>query len=79
MDLRGEVAGWTANSFSQTRSADEVPQLLREVADSIEQLSPVEVLDLVGTSSVNDDGSEEYTVTVYVNLDVESESESESG
>ena len=59
---------WMANHSSQTNPAgqdqDDVPALLRRVADSIEGLGEVEILDLVVHSEITADG-DWPSITVY--------------
>jgi hypothetical protein len=59
---------WTSRHFSQSNPAgprqDDVPALLRRVADSVEALGAVEVQDLTFHNQVTAEGSW-YSVTVY--------------
>jgi hypothetical protein len=59
---------WTARHFSQAnpkgQGQDNVPSLLRRVADTIEELGEVEVLDVVMHTEVTDDG-DWHSLTVY--------------
>lgn len=63
-----DSSGWTAQHFSQSNPAgpgqDNVPALLRRVADSITDLGQVEVLDLVMHNEVTEDGAWP-SITVY--------------
>lgn len=63
-----DSSGWSARHFSQSDPAgpgqDDVPALLRRVADSITDLGQVEVLDLVMHNEVTEDG-DWPSVTVY--------------
>jgi hypothetical protein len=46
---------WTANQFSVNGRIREVPKLLRNVADEIEQLGPaVDILDIAVSISADD-------------------------
>ncbi len=62
---------WTIRHFSQANpegpGQDDVAALLRRVADSIEQLGPIEVQDLILSSELGDiDGDgDRYAITVY--------------
>ena len=59
---------WSCRHFSQANpigpGQDDVPALLRRVADSIEALGQVEVHDLLLHTEVNDDGNW-HNLTVY--------------
>ncbi|HEY8478339.1 MAG TPA: hypothetical protein VIL71_00795 [Spirillospora sp.] len=59
---------WSVRHFSQANPAGpgqgDVPALLRRVADSIEELGSVEVMDLVLHQEVNEHGPW-ASVTVY--------------
>lgn len=63
-----DSAGWSAQHFSQANPAgpdqDDVPALLRRVADSIAELGEVQVLDLVMHVEVTERGNWP-SVTVY--------------
>ncbi|WP_369223285.1 hypothetical protein AB5J52_20025 [Streptomyces sp. R39] len=54
------MESWTIKHFSQANPAgvgqNDVPALLRRVADSIEGLGPVEVQDLVMHTEITGDG-----------------------
>ena len=61
---------WTASHFSQSNPVGEgqgsVPALLRRVADSIEHLGIVQVLDITFKSSpVDTETEDELAMTVY--------------
>ncbi len=62
------ASSWNVRHFSQANpngpGQDNVPALLRRVADSIEGLGPVEVLDIVFHDEVTEDG-DWYSMTVY--------------
>ena len=65
-----EPESWTIRHFSQSnpRGAGEgnVPALLRRVADTLEGLGSVEVMDLVlHGDELTDDGKDWYSITVY--------------
>ena len=59
---------WTANHFSQANQAGQdqgdVPALLRRVADTIDGLGEVEILDLVMHNAVTSEG-DWPSITVY--------------
>ncbi len=60
---------WSAEHFSQANpegpGQDDLPALLRRVADSLEDYGPIDVvLDLVLHSEVNERGNR-YNITVY--------------
>ena len=60
-DFSMNVSGdWTANHFSQAnpagRGQGNVPALLRRVADTIEDLGEVEILDLVLHTATTSEG-----------------------
>ena len=63
-----DSSGWSARHFSQANPAgpgqDDVPALLRRVADSITNLDQVEVLDLMMHNEVTEDGNWP-SITVY--------------
>jgi hypothetical protein len=58
----------TAEHFSQANPAgpgqDDIPSLLRRVAESVEAIGPVEVHDLILHTEVTDNGPW-YSLTVY--------------
>ena len=60
--------GWTAKHFSQANpkgdGQNNVPALLRRVADTIEGLGEVRVLDVVMHTEVTEDGDWQ-SLTVY--------------
>src|SRR5690349_6205423 len=64
-----EPESWTIRHFSQANpkgaGEGDVPALLRRVADTLEGLGPVEVMDLVLHNEVTDDGETWYSITVY--------------
>ncbi|MFC5750371.1 hypothetical protein [Actinomadura rugatobispora] len=59
---------WTIRHFSQAnpkgRDQGDVPALLRRVADSIEELGPVKVQDLILHEEITEDGPW-VSATVY--------------
>ena len=59
---------WTIRHFSQSNpmgaGQDDVPALLRQVADTIEELGPVEIQDVTFGTEVNEDGRWHH-LTVY--------------
>lgn len=59
-------------NFSQANpegpGSDDVPALLRRVADSIDGLGAVEVQDVVVFSEFTDDGDLQFAATVYYHL-----------
>jgi hypothetical protein len=61
---------WTAEHFSQATpkgpGQEDVPALLRRVADTLERLGKVEVQDLVLHSEITEDGSDWPSLTVYL-------------
>jgi len=63
-----ELAAWTAEHFSlanpRGQSQDNVPLLLRNVADAIEEFGAVEIQDLVLHTEVNEFG-DWHSITVY--------------
>jgi hypothetical protein len=65
--MAGETS-WTIEHFSQANprgaGQDEVPALLRRVADSIDALGAVDVQDLVMHVEITDDGNWP-SLTVY--------------
>ncbi|MFF4413492.1 hypothetical protein ACFYY8_13245 [Streptosporangium sp. NPDC001559] len=58
-----EHGNWTMHHFSQ--AGDNVPGLLRKVAESIEELGEVEVHDLILHTEIGCEDGNEYSVTVY--------------
>jgi hypothetical protein len=58
----------TTEHFSQANPAglgqDDIPSLLRRVAETVEAIGPVEVEDLILHTEVTDDGPW-YSLTVY--------------
>jgi hypothetical protein len=63
-----ELTTWAVEYFSQANPAgkdqDDVPALLRRVADSTDALGEVEVQDLVMHTEVTENG-DWYSLTVY--------------
>ena len=63
------VPRYTALHFSQAnpRSAgqDNVPALLRRVADTIDELGDVDISDLILHSEITSDGENRPSITVY--------------
>jgi hypothetical protein len=57
-----QVREWSANYFSVTDEDGDVPAMLRKVADSLDQLGDVEVLDV---TFLSDPDEAEATMTVY--------------
>ena len=59
---------WTAEHFSQANPAgpgqDDIPSLLRHLAESVETIGPIEVHDLILHIEMTDNGPW-YSVTVY--------------
>jgi hypothetical protein len=64
-----EPGSWTVRHFSQSNpegaGVGDVPALLRRVADTLEDLGPVNVIDLVLHDEVTADGEDWYSITVY--------------
>ena len=62
-------ASWTIRHFSQANPAGEgqydVPALLRRVADTLEELGPVDVQDVVFHQDLDGEGDERPSMTVY--------------
>ena len=67
-DLIKEVKSWKMNHFSQTQPLKDAPRLLRNIADTLEKLGDISLVDLLGTTSV-EDGVDELTITVYLSFD----------
>lgn len=63
-DWRERARGWTANHFSLSDVEANVPRLLRSVADKIEELEHVEILDVV-LSEQMEGPRPEWKATVY--------------
>ena len=61
-----QVRGWTANYFSLEDSDGDVVALLRKVADAIDELGDVEVLDV---TFLSDPDEEAASMTVYFRFD----------
>lgn len=60
-----QVKEWTCHHFSITDSEANAPRLLRKVADAIEGLGEIELLDVV--FCIETEGSQfEATMTVYL-------------
>jgi hypothetical protein len=57
-----QVRGWTANYFSLEDGDGDVVGLLRKVADAIDQLGDVEVLDVTFLSNPDEEAA---SMTVY--------------
>jgi hypothetical protein len=66
--MSDDAKSWTANHWSLGNPAgpgqDDLPRLLRRVADALEAEGPIEVLDLVVHNEITADG-DWYSVTVY--------------
>lgn len=65
-----EPESWTIRHFSQSNpkgvGEGDVPALLRRVADTLEDLGPVKVTDLVlHNDELTGDSEEWYSITVY--------------
>jgi len=64
----GRPQSWTAKHFSQAKPKREgqadVPALLRRVADTIEDIGDVDVLDIVMHTEITEDG-DWHSLTVY--------------
>lgn len=58
--------GWTCHQFSISLGDDEVAELLRRVADTIERIDGFRLLDVVVDTCVDD---EEAVATVYYRVD----------
>jgi hypothetical protein len=71
-DFGMNVSGdWTAHHFAQANPTgqceDDVPALLRRVADTIEGLGAVEVMDLVMPNEITAEG-DRPSITVYYDI-----------
>lgn len=70
MSDSGVPESWTIRRFSQANpkgpGQDDVPALLRRVANTIEGLGPIEVQDLIMGTEITEDGFW-YHLTVYFN------------
>jgi hypothetical protein len=66
-NLRARVAKWTCNQLVITRPREEPAALLRKLADSIEQLGAIDVLDITYSSSWGPTPPE-ITATLYFAL-----------
>ena len=66
--MTDETRAWSIETFSQANprgpGQDDVPALLRRVADSLEELGPIEVMDLVLHNEVTEDG-DWYDLAIY--------------
>ena len=66
--VKMKTNSWTAEHFSQANPAgpgqDDIPSLLRRVAETVEALGPVEVQDLVLHTEVTENGPW-HSLTVY--------------
>jgi len=65
-----EPESWTMRHFSQSNpkgiGEGDVPAQLRRVADTLDGLSPVKVMDLLlHNDELTDDGEDWYSITVY--------------
>jgi hypothetical protein len=63
---KDQVREWTSNYFSITDEDGDAVGLLRKVADAIEQLGDIEVLDV---TFMSDPDRVDATVTVYFTFD----------
>ena len=61
--FREEARKWTCNNFSITEHGGDAAALLRKVADAIEELGDIEILDV--TFQLPDPPALELTVSVY--------------
>lgn len=71
------VRGRTMHHFSIT-DADDVPRLLRKMADRIEQLGHIDVFDITFRQE-GDEPDSPYTMTAYVSFDDEGEADAANG
>jgi len=66
--MTDETPAWSIETFSQANpqgpGQDDVPALLRRVADTLEKLGPIEVVDLVLHNEVTEHG-DWYDLAVY--------------
>jgi hypothetical protein len=64
-----DMESWTVRHFSQTNPVgpgrDDVPALLRRIADTVQELGPVEVQDIVFHRDLDEDGEWCPLMTVY--------------
>lgn len=60
------VRGWHMNHFSIT-DADNVPRLLRKMADRLQQLGEIEVFDITFRQE-GDEPDSPYTMTAYISF-----------
>ncbi|EIV91909.1 hypothetical protein [Frankia sp. QA3] len=65
--LRALVTDWTCNQFAITDHEGDTAALLRRLADSIEGLGPINILDITYTRP-SDPSIKEITATVYFTL-----------
>lgn len=65
--LREQARRWTCNQFAITDHDGDTAGLLRKAASSIEQLGPIDILDIT-FSKDSGPSSNEVTVTVYFTL-----------
>jgi hypothetical protein len=62
--LREKAKNWTCNNFAITDNGGDAARLLRKVADAIEQLGNIEILDIT-YSRPTEPPLLELTVTLY--------------
>lgn len=62
--LREQARNWTCNNFAITEHGGDAAALLRKVADAIEQLGEIEIMDITYRRPT-DPPALELTVTVY--------------
>ena len=71
----GDNGTWTIQHFSQSNrkgpGQGDVAALLRRIADTIEELDPVQIQDIVFHSQVDDDFEPWPSMTVYFHRVVE--------
>lgn len=63
-DFAEQARGWVVHHFTVSEPSDQVEVLLRRVADRLEELGPVSVLDLTFCLEV-ESGYPETRITVY--------------
>ena len=62
--LREKARNWKCNHLAITEHSDDTAALLRKVADAIEQLGDIEILDIT-YQQPTDPPARELTVSVY--------------
>ena len=62
--IREQVRSWTCNQFAITNHEGNTVALLRKLADQLEQIGPIDILDITYRAD-SDPSVDEITMSVY--------------